>query len=146
MRVRMAGGITPRQFAAFFNQGYQGLYNGETAEDIRIRKGLPPKADILDWMGGVESAANGMRAALTLHHLTERDVQTLPEANETHYAVGTRVRAFLASEGIYPEQLPTPKKSYQQLLREQALREHLAADDRSGLWGLLEEGNEEGKD
>lgn len=142
MRVRMAGGMTARQFATFFNRGYQGLYNGETAEDIRIRKGLPPKADILDWMGGVESAANGMRAALTLHHLTERDVKTLPEANETHYGVGSRVRAFLASEGIYPENLPTPKKSYQQLLREQALRERLATQDRSSLWGLLGEGDE----
>lgn len=146
MRVRIAGGITPRQFATFFNRGYQGLYNGETAEDIRIRKGLPPKADILDWMGGVESAANGMRAALTLYHLTERDIKSLPEANETHYGVGARVRAFLASEGIYPEALPTPKKSYQQLLREQALRERLAAQDRSGLWGLLGEGDEVAQD
>ncbi|MGZ3667532.1 MAG: DNA damage-inducible protein D [Ktedonobacterales bacterium] len=146
MRVRMAGGITPRHFATFVNRGYQGLYNGETAEDIRIRNGLPSKADILDWMGGVERAANGMRAALTLHHLTERDVKTLPEANETHYGVGTRVRAFLASEGIYPEQLPTPKKSYQQLLREQAFRERLAAEDKSGLWGLLEAGDDEGED
>jgi hypothetical protein len=51
------------------------------------------------------------------------------------------VRAFLASEGIVPEELPTPKKSYQQLLREQAVREWLAAEDRSGLWGLLEEPN-----
>ncbi|MGZ6391085.1 MAG: hypothetical protein ACXWQZ_17745, partial [Ktedonobacterales bacterium] len=107
MRVRMAGGITPRHFATFFNRGYQGLYNGETAEDIRIRNGLPSKTDILDWMGGVERAANGMRAALTLHHLTERDVKTPPEANETHDGVGTRVRAFLASESIYPEKLPT---------------------------------------
>ena len=115
------------------------MYDGEAAEDIRIRKGLPARTEIVDWMGSVESAANGMRAALTLHHLTERNVTNLPEANETHYGVGNRVRAFLASEGIVPEQLPTPKKSYQQLLREQAVRERLATKDRSGLWGLLEE-------
>ena len=137
MRVRIAGGMTAREFAVFFNRGYQGLYGGETAEDIRIRKGLPPRADILDWMGGVESAANSMRAALTLHHLTERDVKTLPAANETHHTVGADVRAFLMSQGIYPEKLPTPPKSYQQLVREQALRERLALEDRSGLWGLL---------
>jgi DNA-damage-inducible protein D len=141
MRIRLAGGMTARQFATFFNRGYQGLYNGETAEAIRIRKGLPPRTDILDWMGGVESAANGMRAALTLHHVTENGVSTLAEANEIHYGVGTRVRAFLVSENIYPERLPTPKKSFQQLLREQAVRERLAAEDRSGLWGLLEEPN-----
>ncbi|MGZ3665601.1 MAG: BRO family protein [Ktedonobacterales bacterium] len=146
MRVRMAGGMTARQFSTFFNRGYQGLYGGETAEDIRIRKGLPPRADILDWMGGVESAANSMRAALTLHHLTERNVTTLPEANATHYQVGSDVRGFLLTQGIYPENLPTPTKSYQQLLREQALRERLAAEDRSGLWGLLGEGDDETKD
>ncbi len=141
MRIRLAGGMTARQFATFFTRGYQGLYNGETAEAIRIRKGLPPRTDILDWMGGVESAANAMRAALTLHHVTEDGVSTLAEANEIHYGVGTRVRAFLVSEKIYPERLPTPKKSFQQLLREQAVRERLAAEDRSGLWGVLEEPN-----
>ena len=138
MRVRVAGGMTARQFATFFNAGYQGLYAGETAEDIRVRKGLPPKTDILDWMGGVEGAANSMRAALTLHHLAERNVTSLPEANQTHRQVGTDVRGFLIGQGIYPEQLPTPTKSYQQLLREQAVRERLAAEDRSSLWDLLE--------
>ena len=49
------------------------------------------------------------------------------------------MRAFLASEGSVPENLLTPKKSYQQLVREQAMRERLAAEDRSGLWSLLEE-------
>lgn len=56
------------------------------------------------------------------------------------------MRAFLANEGIVPEQLPMPKKSYQQLLREQAIRERLAAEDRSSLWVLLEEGDGETQD
>ncbi len=47
------------------------------------------------------------------------------------------MRAFLISQEVYPEKLPTPKKSYQQLLKEQAVRERLAAENRSSLWSLL---------
>lgn len=146
MRLKQAGAVTSRQFATFFNRGYQGLYNGETAEDIRIRKGLSPKSDILDWMGAGEASANSMRAFVTSHHLNQRENLTLAEANRTHFDVGQRVRNFLVSEGIYIEKLPTPKKPYQQLLREQAFRERLAAEDRSGLWRLLEESDDEKKD
>ena len=123
-----------------------GLYDGETAEDIRVRKGLAPKADILDWMGSLESAANALKGALALHHLESRGVSTLPEAHQTHRKAGEDVRGFLISQGVYPEQLPTPKKSYQQLLKEQAVRERLAAEDRSGLWSLLPSGDGGGDD
>ncbi len=137
LRARIAGAITRKQYADFFNRGYFALYAGETAEDIRIRKGLPPGAEIQDWMGAVESAANDMRAALTLHHIDQRGVTNLPEANAIHYKVGQDVRAFLITQDVYPERLPTPTKSFQQLLKEQALRERLAAEDREGLWSLL---------
>jgi len=148
LRARIAGAITRKQYADFFNRGYFALYAGETAEDIRIRKGLPPGAEIQDWMGAVESAANDMRAALTLHHIDQRGVSSLPEANAIHYKVGQDVRAFLITQDVYPERLPTPTKSFQQLLKEQALRERLAAEDREGLWSLLppEDETAEGND
>ncbi|MGH2514015.1 MAG: hypothetical protein ACRDHP_00005, partial [Ktedonobacterales bacterium] len=132
-------------FARFFNEGYQGLYDGETAEDIRIRKELPTRADILDWMGSLESAANAMRGALALHHMEHRGITTLVEANRTHRKAGEDVRGFLVSQGVYPEKLPTPKKSYQQLIREQALRERLAAEDHASLWSLLPADEAEGE-
>jgi len=137
LRARIAGAITRKQFADFFNRGYFTLYAGETAEDIRIRKELPVGAEIQDWMGAVESAANDMRAALTLHHIDQRGVTSLPAANAIHAQVGHDVRAFLITQDVYPERLPTPAKSFQQLLKEQALRERLAAEDREGLWSLL---------
>ncbi len=137
LRARIAGAITRKQFADFFNRGYFTLYAGETAEDIRIRKGLPVGAEIQDWMGAVESAANDMRAALTLHHIDQRGVTSLPAANAIHAQVGHDVRTFLITQDVYPERLPTPAKSFQQLLKEQALRERLAAEDREGLWSLL---------
>lgn len=44
-------------FAKFQNFGYRGLYGGETAADIKIRKNLKKSEDILDYMGSTELAA-----------------------------------------------------------------------------------------
>jgi len=140
MQARIAGVITSQQFQAFFNAGYRGPYNGETAAQIRQRKGLRPGQDISDWMGSLESAANDMRAALALHHMRTRGVSTVLGANLTHNEAGKSVRRFLASEGVKPEELLTPTKSYQHLLREQMTRERLAAEDRAGLWTQLPPG------
>ena len=43
-----------KNFDKFTNAGYEGLYNGETADDIAKRKGLRYREDILDNMGSVE--------------------------------------------------------------------------------------------
>lgn len=42
-----------------------------------------------------------------------------------------------------PEQLSTPRKSFQQLLREEEARQRILAEERLGLWGNIED-NEEG--
>lgn len=47
-----------KDYAKFNNAGYQGLYNGETAEDIATRKGLTKNQAILDYMGSAELGAN----------------------------------------------------------------------------------------
>ena len=52
-------------FGKFNNYGYQGLYNGETAEDIAKRKEINENEDILDWMGSTELAANLFRITHT---------------------------------------------------------------------------------
>ncbi|HEX6122568.1 MAG TPA: hypothetical protein VFY89_05380 [Ktedonobacterales bacterium] len=49
------------------------------------------------------------------------------------------MRAALLSKGIEPEELPTPTKSYQQLLREEEARAKLRAEDAYGLWSSLPE-------
>ena len=53
-----AGVITSRDFGIFQDHGYMGLYNGEKARDIAVRKGLRPGAPILDHMGASELAAS----------------------------------------------------------------------------------------
>lgn len=137
LRAREAGVITSRQFADFFNSGYVGMYR-ETVAQIRARKGLTPRQDIADHMGSLELSANHFRAALARHHMDERDVRTVGHANATHHEAGASVREFLLSQGVTPEALPKPSKSYQQLLREEEARQRIAAEDRMGLWGLLD--------
>ncbi len=41
------------------------------------------------------------------------------------HEAGASVRELLVSKGIYPEHLPTPSKSYQQLLREEKARQRI---------------------
>jgi hypothetical protein len=71
--------------------------------------------------------------------MDDRGVSDLPRANATHYEAGDSVRTLLLSKGIVPEQLPTPRKSFQQLLREEEARQRILAEDRLGLWGDAEE-------
>ena len=53
------------------------------------------------------------------------------------------MRTVLLSKGIVPEQLPTPRKSFQQLVREEEARQRILAEERLGLWGDAEEDAEE---
>ncbi|MBR1470657.1 MAG: DNA damage-inducible protein D [Lachnospiraceae bacterium] len=115
-----AGVIEPLDYAIFQNYGYQGLYGGLKAGDIRKRKGLKPKDDILDHMGSTELAANLFRATQTEEKLRRENVQGKQNANLTHYEVGKKVRQTIKDlGGTMPEDLPTPEKSIKQLEKEQ---------------------------
>jgi len=135
LRAKIAGAQDGAQFQAVFNAGLKGLYNGETRAQIAKRKGLKTGEDIYDWMGSLELAANDMRLALVLHHIDTRGISDVTGISRTHQEAGKSVRMFLLSEGVKPEELPKPAKSYPQLLREAAVREMLAEQDRIGLWG-----------
>lgn len=136
-RAQAAGVLTHQQAAIFVNSGYQGLYSGETRKDIQERKGIPEREEISNWMGAVETMANVLRAVVADARMVRNSVQTPDDANQTHYDAGKTVRGWLTSEGIYPEQLPTPTKSYRQIVREEA--ERIAREDEwnQGLWGGL---------
>jgi len=51
------------ELLSFETHGYQGLYH-ETAEEILLRKGRRPTDTPADYMGVLETAANGFRVAL----------------------------------------------------------------------------------
>ena len=110
-----------KNFDKFHNEGYKGLYNGETADDIAKRKGLRYREDILDNMGSDELIANLFRISQTEQKLKRDNTQTEKEANITHYNIGKNIREVIAKNGgTMPEDLPTPKKSLKQLEKENA--------------------------
>ena len=108
-----------KDFGKFHNEGYKGLYNGETADDIFKRKDLRYREDILDNMGSVELAANLFRITQTESKLKRDSIQGESNANKTHYEVGKKVRKAIEDiGGTMPENLPTPEKSLRQIEKE----------------------------
>jgi DNA-damage-inducible protein D len=115
-----AGVITPIEYATFQNKGYQGLYGGLTAADIKKRKELKKSENILDHMSHEELAANLFRATQTESKLRRENIQGKEKANATHYEVGKAVRDTIKElGGTMPEDLPKPEKSIKQLEKDQ---------------------------
>lgn len=118
--AQMSGVETPYEYAVFQNYGYMGLYGGLKARDIKRRKGLKDSQDILDHMGSTELAANLFRATQTDEKLRREHIKGKEAANQTHYAVGRKVRQTIRElGGTMPEDLPTPEKSIKQIAKEQ---------------------------
>lgn len=116
-KTAQEAGVT--NFGIFNNYGYRGLYNGETAKDIKRRKGLKDKDDILDYMGSTELAANLFRITQTDEVLKNKNVNNEQDACNTHHDVGQAVRQTIKRiGGTMPEDLPTPEKSAKTLEKE----------------------------
>lgn len=119
--AKAAGVVTPADYAVFQNRGYQGLYNGLGMKDIHKHKGLKKNEQILDHMGATELAANLFRITQTDDKLRRENIKGKEQANETHYAVGKKVRQTIAElGGTMPENLPTPEKSAKVLKKERS--------------------------
>ena len=111
-----AGVKTNLDFAIFQNSGYMGLYGGETASDIKRRKGLKKNDEILNHMSSVELGANLFRITQAEDKLRREKVTSKEEANKIHYAVGRTVRKTIEElGGTMPEKLPTPKENIKKL-------------------------------
>lgn len=108
-----------KNYGKFNNFGYRGLYNGETAQEIKKRKGINTKEDILDYMGSEELGANLFRITQTEAIIKKKEVSTEKEACSTHHNVGQAVRQTIQKlGGTLPEHLPTPEKSVKILEQE----------------------------
>ena len=102
-----AGVETPIEYAIFQNHGYKGLYGGLGNKEIKAKKGLSEKKDLLDHMGSTELAANLFRATQTEEKLRRENIQGKQQANDTHFEVGRKVRQTIAElGGNMPEELP----------------------------------------
>jgi DNA-damage-inducible protein D len=105
-----------KNFDKFHNEGYKGLYDGETADDIARRKGLRYREEILDNMGSEELAANEFRITQTEAKLKRDNINTEKDANKTHHLVGKKVRNTIKGlGGTMPENLSTPDRSLKEL-------------------------------
>lgn len=115
-----AGVITDKEFAIFQNAGYVGLYGGETVEDIHKRKKLKDNDKILDYMNSQELIANLFRISLADEKIKKEKISNKNEATLIHNKVGQEVRSAIKRVGgVLPENQPTPKKSIEEIAKEQ---------------------------
>lgn len=111
-----------KNFDKFHNAGYRGLYNGEVANDIAIRKGLRYREDILDNMGSEELADNLFRIVQTEAKIKKDNILGESNANIAHYNMGRDIRKFIEKQGgTMPEKLPTPEKSLKEIEKERKI-------------------------
>ncbi|NWJ97620.1 MAG: DNA damage-inducible protein D [Chloroflexi bacterium] len=102
-----SAGVLPPNFGIFQEAGYQGLYGGLGVADLKERKGIGPKEDILDRMGRQELAANDFRITQTEAKLRDEQIIGQTKAINTHRQVGKEVRdAIRRIGGKMPETLP----------------------------------------
>ncbi len=83
----------------FHNAGYEGLYNGETADDIAKRKCLRYREDILDNMGSDELIANLFRISQTEQKLKRDNIKIEKDACIAHNKIGKIVRKAIKEAG-----------------------------------------------
>ncbi|MCI8290918.1 MAG: DNA damage-inducible protein D [Clostridia bacterium] len=118
--ARMAG---VKNYGKFNNYGYRGLYNGENAKDIAVRKGISEKEDILDYMSSTELAANLFRITQTDEVLKNKNIDNENDACKTHHNVGQAVRQTIKRiGGTMPEDLSTPSKSAKEVEKEKKIK------------------------
>lgn len=105
-KTAIEAGVLPKSFGVFHDAGYRGLYTLPLSQ-IKKKKGLAPKDNLLDWMGRTELAANEFRITQTADKLMRENIQTEKGAIDTHNQVGKEVRATIKKVGgTMPEKLP----------------------------------------
>ena len=100
-------GVQSRMFGVFHDAGYKGLYGGLGRDEIKARKAIPEKENLMDRMNATELAANQFRMTQTRDKLQREDINNQQEAIRTHEQVGQEVReAIKRIGGDLPEQIP----------------------------------------
>jgi DNA-damage-inducible protein D len=96
-----------QQYGLFHDAGYRGLYGGLSLREIKDKKGINPKSDLLDCIDRAELAANEFRITQTEMTLRSENIKGELKARETHKKVGTEIRnTIIKLGGTMPEKLP----------------------------------------
>ena len=95
-----------KRLGLFTDAGYRGLY-GMGLTEIKSRKKIPPKEDLLDCAGRAELAANEFRITQTQQKIERERIQGEGPAIHAHRTVGEQVRDAIGRiGGTMPEDLP----------------------------------------
>lgn len=114
-----------QRYGLFYDAGYRGLYDGLGLSEIKAKKGILGKDDLLDRAGRQELAANEFKAAMTEQKLIREKVQGEKNASDTHFLVGREVRAAIRRiGGQMPEDLK-PEESIKKLAATQKKKKKL---------------------
>lgn len=124
--VAMRAGVN--NFAMFQDAGYRGLYNMSSWQLKNLRK-LDKKANLADFMGRTELAANLFRVTQTEEVIKSKNITGQTNLENAHFNVGKEVRGIVQKNvGQNPEnlkleiELPAVKKNikkgYQNMLKE----------------------------
>jgi DNA-damage-inducible protein D len=129
-------GVQDKMFGIFHDAGYKGLYGGLGVDAIKMRKGIPPKENLMDRMDTTELIANQFRMSQTREKLKRENIKNQRDAIETHEAVGKEVRAAIAKiGGTPPENIPPaePIKNVERRLKKSKPKLELDDKDAAGL-------------
>lgn len=135
-------GVQSKMFGVFHDAGYKGLYGGLGRDQIKTRKRVPEKENLLDRMGTTELAANQFRMTQTREKLAKQGIKEQRKAIDTHAEVGREVReAIRRIGGTMPENLPPAEhiKQVEKRLKDSTPRIELDEKDAKGLIGSEEE-------
>jgi len=105
----IAKSVGVSDYANFQDAGYMGLYGGLRRKDIKAKKKLKEKDNILDHMGSEELGANIFRATQTSAKIKRENIIGQNKASLVHHEVGKEIRKTIQKlGGTMPEKLPTP--------------------------------------
>jgi len=109
-------GVLSQNFGVFQNAGYKGLYGELGVADVKERKQITQREDLLDRMGRAELAANDFRITQTEERLRREGTIGQTNAMGVHHEVGKKVRnAIQDIGGTMPEDL-APEPSIKPIL------------------------------
>lgn len=141
-------GVQDRMFGVFHDAGYRGLYGGLGSDQIKAKKRIPPKEQLMDRMDTTELAANQFRMTQTRDKLARYNIRTQSEAITTHNQVGKEVRkAITRIGGTMPEEI-LPAEHIQQVKKRLAVSKpklQLEDKDAKGLAGGQDSNTTHGK-
>jgi DNA-damage-inducible protein D len=131
-------GVQNQMFGVFHDAGYKGLYGGLSRDDIKTRKRIPEKDNLMDRMNATELAANQFRMTQTRDKLARDRIRDQQQAIRTHEQVGKEVRdAIQRIGGTPPESIPPAEhiKQVEKRIKTATPKLELDEHDAGGLLG-----------